>query len=220
MGRPLGSPNKEKESETTVQEPESKIQFFSEIDMNEKGSITSTLPAWYFDAHIEELKEAIGRKERALERGYVDQDQIFRVREELKLERKQLKGIEDSKPKLEGRNKDRCWNAYKSLQEQIASTLPTRKENLDGLVSPQNELKRMKSKHIKIDPEIAKACGVNVVKGHISGDEANKCYQILGKALGENTYAEKLRRDGNTEAYRSMNELTQSILKGIEARGS
>ena len=228
MARTLGAINKPKEDEETevkeevqkVQEPESKIQFFSEIDMNEKGNITSSMPAWYFEAHIDELRETIGRKERALERGYIDQDQIFRVREELKLERKQLKGIEDSKPKLGGRNKDRCWNAYKSLQDQIAETMPTRKENFDGLVSPQAELKRLKTKHIKIDPEIAKACGVNVVKGHITGDEANKCYQIIGRALGENTYTEKLRRDGNTEAYRSMNELTQTILKGMESRGS
>ena len=225
MARPMGSPNKPKEEETGMtevetQEPESKIQFFSEIDMDDKGHVTSSMPAWYFEAHIDELKETIGRKERALERGYIDQDQIFSVREELKIERKQLKGIEDSKPKLVGRNQDRCWNAYKSLQDQIAETMPTRKENFDGLVSPQSELKRLKTKHIKIDTEIAKACGVNVVHGKITGDEANKCYQILGKALGENTYTEKLRRDGNTEAYRSMNELTQSILKGMEARGS
>ena len=225
MARPMGSPNKPKEEETEMkeaetQEPESKIQFFSEIDMDDKGHVTSSMPAWYFEAHIDELKETIGRKERVLERGYIDQDQIFRVREELKIERKQLKGIEDSKPKLVGRNQDRCWNAYKSLQDQIKDTMPTRKENFDGLVSPQQELKRLKTKHIKIDTEIAKACGVNVVHGKITGDEANKCYQILGKALGENTYTEKLRRDGNTEAYRSMNELTQSILKGMEARGS
>ena len=226
MARPMGSTNKPKEDEETevkeptIQEPESKIQFFSEIDMNEKGNITSSMPAWYFEAHIDELRETIGRKERALERGYVDQDQIFRVREELKVERKQLKGIENSKPDLQGRNKDRCWSAYKSLQDQIAETMPTRKENFDGLVSPQAELKRLKTKHIKIDTEIAKACGVNVVHGKVSGDEAAKCYQILGRALGENTYTEKLRRDGNTEAYRSMNELTKSILKGMEARGS
>lgn len=224
MTRPMGSTNKSKEEETkeevTVQEPETKIQFFSEIDMNEQGHITSSMPAWYFEAHIDELKYTIEKDERALERGYIEQDQIFRTREELKVRKKQLKGIQDSKPKLAGRNQDRCWSVYKSLQEQIAATMPTRKENFDGLVSPQQELKRLKTKHIKIDTEIAKACSVNVVKGKITGDEANKCYQILGKALDENTYTEKLRRDGNTEAYRSMNELTQSILKGLDARGS
>lgn len=206
--------------ETEIQEPETKIQFFSEIDMNEKGNITSSMPAWYFEAHMEELREGIEKKERALEAGLILQDQIARTKEEVKRERSKLKGIESSKPDLQGRNKDRCWNAYKSLQEQITETMPTRKENFDGLVSPQAELKRLKTKHVKIDTEIAKACGVNVVHGKITGDEANKCYQILGRALGENTYTERLRRDGNAGAYKPMNDLTEAILKGMEIRGT
>lgn len=225
MGRPLGSANKITETVTETQEPivsepESKIQFFSEVDMNDKGYITSAMPAWYFDAHIDELREGVGRKERALQMGMVPQEDIYRTREEIKKEKAKLRSIEASKPELKGANKDRCGRAYESLQNQIKDTMPTRKENYDGLVSPQSELKRLKTKHIKIDPEIGKACGVNVVKGHITGDEANKCYQILGRALGENTFTEALRRDGNTEAYRSMNELTQSILKGLEIRGT
>ena len=223
MSRTLGAKNITKEEvkvEVEAQDPETKIQFFSEIDMNKNGHITSAMPAWYFDAHIDELKETIGRDERALERGYIEQDQIFRVREELKIKRKQLAGIKASKPELTGANHDRCWKAYKSLEEQIKDTMPTRKENFDGLVSPQSELKRLKTKHIKIDPMIAKACNVKAIHGKITGDEANKCYQILGKTMGENTYTEKLRRDGNTEAYKSMHELTQSILKGMEPRGS
>jgi len=222
MGRPIGSPNKPKEEETKVeaQEPETKIQFFSEADMNDKGYITSSMPAWYFDAHIDELRETMERKERAIKMGMVAQEDIFRTREEIKKEKAKLKSIENSKPELKGANKDRCWGAYKSLQDQIKYTMPTRKEAKDGLVSPQQELKRLKSKHIKVDTEIAKACGVNVVKGHITGDEANKCYQILGRALGENTYTEALRRDGNTEAYKSMDDLTKAILQGVQVRGT
>ena len=92
--------------------------------------------------------------------------------------------------------------------------MPTRKQAKDGLVDPYRELKRLKTKHIKIDPEIAKACGVKAVQGKISGDEANKCYQILGKALGENTIVEVLRKDGNSEAYQSIHDLTRAILDG------
>ena len=224
MANPVGRPKQKVEVEETevetkteiAQEPETKIQFFSEVDMNDQGHITSAMPAWYFDAHIDELREAVGRKERALQMGMVPQEDIFRTREEIKREKVKLKSIEASKPELKGANKDRCWKVYQSLQDQIKDTMPTRKEAKDGLVSPQQELTRLKTKHIKVDPEIAKACGVNVVKGHITGDEANKCYQILGRALGENTFTEALRRDGNTEAYRSMNDLTQTILKGMK----
>lgn len=204
------------------QEPESKIQFFGEVDMDDHGNITSEMPAWYFDVHIEKYEQEIERKERWIKLGYLEQDQIQRTKEEIKQEKKRLKEIKDSIPKLSDGTKDRCWRAYESLAKQIKETMPTRKEALDGLVSPHHELKRLKSKHIKIDPEIAKACGVNVVKGKVTGDEANKCYQILGKAIGDglNTNVEALRRDGNTEAYKSMNDLTQSILKGIEIRGA
>jgi len=215
----MGSANKPKVEITETQESESKIQFFSEIDIDEHGRITSEMPVWYFDAQIDELKEGIGRKKRALEQGFIVQDQIQAVKEELKNEVAKLERIEDSKPKLKGANKDRVWRSYESLGKQIKETMPTRKQAHDGLVNPHEELKRLKSKHVKIDTEIAKACGVKVLHGKVTGDEANKCYQILGRALGENSNPEALRRDGNSEAYQSMNELTQSILKGMEPRG-
>lgn len=190
------------------------IQFFGEVDLNDQGGIKSDMPAWYFDVHIENLRENIERKARGVERNLYAPDQILRVKEEIKVERVKLKEIEGSRPKLSGKALDKCGSAYESLQKQIRETMPTRKESKDGLVSPHEELNRMKSKHIKIDTEIAKACGVHVVRGKISGDEANKCYQILGKALGENTNVERLRRDGNTEAYTTMHDLTQAILGG------
>lgn len=217
MGRPVGSTNKVTE---TTNESEGKIQFFSEIDMDEHGKIRSEMPVWYFDAQIEELREGIGRKERSLERGEIIQEQIPTVREELIKERAKLKKIEQSKPELKGANKDKAWRAYESLGKQIKDSMPTRKQNHDGLVNPHEELKRLKGKHIKIDTEIAKACGVSVLHGKVTGDEANKCYQILGRALGENSNPEALRRDGNAEAYHSMNDLTQAILKGMEIRGA
>ena len=222
MGRPVGSTNKVTETVQTVEtthESEGKIQFFSEIDMDDHGNITSEMPVWYFDAQIEELREGIGRKERALERGFIIQEQIPLVKEELIKERAKLKRIKQSKPELKGANKDKAWRTYESLGKQIKDSMPTRKQAHDGLVNPHEELKRLKGKHVKIDTEIAKACGVNVIHGKVTGDEANKCYQILGRALGENSNPEALRRDGNIEAYQSMNDLTQAILKGVEVRG-
>lgn len=193
------------------------IKFFGEIDCNEKdGKIRSDMPAWYFDAQIEELRESASKKQRMIDRGLIEPDQVPILKNEISGEKARLKAIESSRPNLQGKALDMTANAYKSLGEQIKYSMPTRKETRNGLVSPQDELARLKDKrHIKISPEIAKACGVNAVKGQITGDQANKCYQILGKALGENTSVEKLRRDGNTEAYQSMNELTQAILKGV-----
>ena len=205
MGRPA------KETITN----ESKIQFFGEIDMNDQtGAIRSDMPAWFFDVHIDNLREGIERKARGVSLNLYAPDQVLRVKEEIAMERERLKEIEDSRPMLSSTQKDRCFKAYESLRTQIGDTMPTRKEAKNGLVSPHEELKRLKTKHISIAPEIAKACGVHVIHGKISGDEANKCFQILGKTLGESINVERLRRDGNSEAYKSMHDLTQAILNG------
>lgn len=196
------------------------IRFFGEIDCNEiDGSIKSHMPAWYHETHIEELRESTSRKERMIERGLVQPDQVPILRNEIAGEKARLKAIEESRPNLEGKHKDMAYKAYKNLEAQIRDSMPTRKETKQGLVNPQEELKRLKdARHISLSPEIAKACGVKAYRGQLTGDQANKCYQILGKALGENTNVERLRRDGNTEAYRSMHDLTQAILKGVEIR--
>jgi len=198
-----------------VTETEDKIRFFGEIDMDERsGNIRSDMPAWFFDVHIDNLKEGIERKERGLALNLYAPDQVLRIKGEIASEKEKLDSIEKTRPVLSDKQKDKIYNAYQSLQGQIKDTMPTRKQARDGLVSPHEELKRWKNKHISISPEIAKACGVHVVHGKISGNEADKCYQILGKVLGENTSVERLRRDGNSEAYQSMNDLAQAILKG------
>ena len=191
-----------------------KIRFFGEVDLNSQGGRTSDVPAWCFDVHIDEMEESIARKQRQIELGIVAPDSVHLMKEEIRAEREKLELIKSSKPELTGSQKDKCYNAYKVLGERIADTLPTRKEMQDGLVNPHDELKRMKSKHISISPEIAKACMVKPVNGKISGDEANKCYRILGAALGEDVSTERLRRDGGGEAYKTMESLTRAILEG------
>jgi hypothetical protein len=193
------------------------IQFFGDVDMNENNKITSQLPAWYFDRAVDEMQESIDRKKRALKAHMIKEDLIQRTENEIKAEEKRILEVNDSRPKLDGRQQDKCAEAYKQLADQIQNSMPTRKQSRDGLVSPHKELQRMKNKHITIDPTIARACGVKVDKSNrISGDEAAKCYKILGKLLNENTNVESLRRDGNSEAYQSMNDLTQAILRGAK----
>ena len=207
-------------AEATEDKSDTKIQFFSEIDCDDKtGAIRSQMPCWYFDAQINELRETINRKERGLERNLFAPDQIMRIQEEVKAERARLKQIEGSKPSL-GVHKDRCANAYNSLGQQIRDAMPTRKQAKDGLVSPHKELERLNGRHFKLDPMLAKACGVNAIRGQITGKDAEKCYKILGRSLNENTNTEALRRDGNSEAFQSMNDLTQAILSGKPIKGT
>jgi tellurite resistance protein len=199
-----------------TEEKSSKIQFFGEVDLSKEGKIISDMPAWYFDVHIADLEEGVAKKERALERGTVKADQIPMIREQVKAEREKLKLIERSRPNLNSTQENMCYKVYQNLERQIKDSMPTRKQAKDGLVNPQQELKRLKEKHITINPEVAAACGVHASRGKVTGDEANKCYQILGRALKSNTNVEALRKDGNSEAYQTMHDLTQAILKGKE----
>jgi hypothetical protein len=193
------------------------IQFFGDVDMNDNNKIMSHLPAWYFDNAVDEMQESIDRKKRALKAHMIKEDLIQRTENEIQAEEKRIREVKDSRPKLSGPQQDKCAETYKALAEQIQNSMPTRKQSRDGLVSPHKELQRMKNKHITIDPGIAKACGIKADKSNkISGDEAAKCYKILGKLLNENTNVESLRRDGNAEAYQSMNDLTQAILRGAK----
>ena len=194
---------------------ESKIQFFGEIDLNENGNIKSDMPAWYLDRHIEELEENIIRKQGMIDRQEVVNDQVPVLKEQIKADTARLKAINATRPHLEGKDLDRCAKAYEKLAKNISDTLPTRKQAKDGLVDPHRELKRLKTKHIPIDPTIAAACGVRPHQGKITGDEANKCYQILGKALGENTNPEALRRDGGVESYQTENDNLKRILDEV-----
>lgn len=195
------------------------FSFFGEIDLNEKGGIRSDTPAWYFDVHIDELEESMARKQRAIDHNLVEPEQALRMREEIKNEKAKLRAIKESRPTLTTAQRDKCANAYFSLESQIAESLPTRKEDREGLISPRDELKRMKTHHIEIDPDVARACGCEPRNGKITGDQANKCFSILGKHLGENYRVERLRRDGGGEAYKTMNDLAKAIFEGKEIRG-
>ena len=195
-------------------EDSERIQFFGEVDLNPEGGRVADVPSWCFDIHIEEMQETIDRKRRQIELGIVTQESVHLMREEIKMEQDRLDQIVASRPKLTGNQQDKVYNAYNKLGQRIRDTLPTRKENEDGLINAHDELRRMKDKHISISPEIAKACMVKPVNGKISGDEANKCYRILGSALGENTNVERLRRDGGGDAYKTMETLTKAILEG------
>jgi hypothetical protein len=192
------------------------IQFFGDCDINKDNKISAQYPAWYHELHIEELKESIGRKERALDNRMIKEDMIMRTKNELDAEKKKLKSIVDSKPELSDSQRDKCYSAYVELSKQIAETMPTRRDARNGFVSPQQERNRLDKNHIKISPDVARACGIKNIEGDkISGKAADKCFKILGRMLGEPTNVETLRRDGSSEAYRTVNDHTMAILNAL-----
>jgi len=191
------------------------IQFFGNVDKTKDGAVASEMPAWFFDVQMEKLTEDISRKERQIERGQVPPDHVFMVKNEIEGLKKKVTEIQMSKPTLKGGQKDMVYKEYQGLQQQLADSMPTIREDRRGFVNPRDELKRMKTPHIGISEKMAEACGVKTTKGKISGDQAAKCYKMMGKILGENTNVERIRREGRSESYRSMEDLTKRILDKV-----
>ena len=191
------------------------IEFFGNVDKNSKGEIASDLPAWYFDFHLSELEESVSKKKRQIERGQILPESVFNVQNEIKSKEVRIKEIQASKPKLVGGQKDKVSKAYFSLKNEIANSMPTKLENMEGYTNPREELKRMKDFHIKVDPEIAKACNVKMERGKVTGDGADRIFKMSGRLLGENENIEKIRREGQSEAYRTMEDLTSKILEKV-----
>lgn len=188
------------------------IQFFGEIDRNKEGNVSSDMPAWFFDAQIDEMEEAVGRKRRELDKGDVPIQHYPLKKQQLKNLEAKLEKINASKPRLQGGQKTQFANEYHKLQNLIADSMPTRREDRMGYVSPREELNRCKTHHIQMDPGVAKSCGIKLVKGKATGDQAAKAYKMIGKQIGENTNIERIRKEGKSEAQRTIDQLTSYII--------
>lgn len=171
------------------------LEFFGKVDRDRDGNIGSTLPAWYFDAQVDTMKEGIQRREAALERGDIPSDYVYQTREDLKRDRERLDGIESSRPRLNEVQTSTLGKTYKELSSDIRDSMFTRDDVQRGFADAHEEARRMVKPCIKVDPELARKCGVtNIVNGMVSRNDATKILKITGKALGEETNVERLRK--------------------------
>jgi len=172
----------------------SSISFFGKVDR--KGDrITSEYPSWMLDVHVDELRESVAQRERALERGDVAPSEVNYIREALKKEKARLAEIDVAKPKLTSEQTDKVAKEYDKLGKEIKDSMFSYDEMQKGLANPHEEARRMVNPCIKVDFEVARACGVTPnEKGLVSRNDAAKIFKISGKFLGENTNVEALRR--------------------------
>jgi len=193
----------------------SDIQFFGKVDRDRDGKITSNIPAWYFDTHIDSMREEIERKERAITRNEIPYEDLERTKAEIRKSRVRLNEITQSKPTITDKDRDKVGEWYKDLEEKIKDALPTRSDDLMGRANPQEEFKKNKKPCIPVDASLIKALGMRQSEGKITRDQAVTAYKIIGKALGENTDIERIRREGNYGTYHSTNDITKAILEGM-----
>ena len=173
------------------------------------------MPAWFHDVHLEMMEEEVGKKKRMLQQGRIPQDNIFMVQNEIKADEAKILEIKNSKPVLKGGQVDMVYKEYLSVGQQIAEAMPTKREEREGFANPRDELIKSNTAGIAISDKMAHALGVKPTKGKITLKQAQKFYKIAGKALGENSNIERLRREGRSESYRTMEDLTKKILEKV-----
>ena len=178
------------------------ISFFGGVDKNKKGNRASEVPSWAMQTHIEDLREGIASKERAIERGDIPLDSIPQTRAEIQKEKQRLTDILDSRPKASPDVEDKLWKVYRSLSKDIQDSLFTRSDMKLGLASPHEEARRMVNPIIKVTKDIVELCEKNGVPVAVKGNEAyltrnnaSKIWKWAGHYLGEPTNVETLRRD-------------------------
>lgn len=183
------------------------VEFFGAVDRKDgrpDGRICSEYPAFYFDTHIRDMEEEVARKERALDAGMISPAHVASQRAEVKQERERLDAIKKSSVNLTGKTKDEAVKVYKDLEGKIGDSMFTRTDMEKGLADAHEELRRQKVPRIDVKgyTKLFHNMGIPITKGKASRDQCAKVYKILGKALGENTNTERLRKDTHGGTYR------------------
>lgn len=195
------------------------IKFFGTADRQNKrvtGDIRSEYPAWYHPVRMEILEEEVKKGEHQIKSGAINKlpnTEEFRM--ELERKRVLLDTIKSDKPVLNGKDKDRAANAYRSLTARIRELMPTYTDMHKGLANAHEENKKDHSPCVDVQGfvDIARECGVKVPKGEsaVTRKQATRIWKIVGAALGERTNVEHLRQDENTGTLHSERSIDQMI---------
>lgn len=192
-----------------------KINFFNSVDRKgrrEDGDIASEYPAFYFPTHLRELRDEVAKAEQQIELNLVPPSELPYAKNDLKRSKKRLEEIENSMPKIKGKEKDEMAALYKSLEGQISDSMYSRTQMKKGLADVHEEARRMSEPIIKIGIEgkFFENMGIKPVDGKITRNQASRAYKIMGRVLEANTNIEALRKDyntGTTQFEKSLREL-------------
>ena len=184
------------------------ISFFGDVDKiksgENAGKTGSTFPSWYFTGKVEDLQDSINALKRRLE----DEGATPVVRRawqrDLQAMEKRLDNINQSRPTIEGADKDELNKALKELKEEIMSSNYSRDDMVKGRANAGTQWRvnvgADPSKLIKVPKALAKACGIQLERGgdphyvKLSRNAANRCWKIGRKYLGEDPNTGLLRK--------------------------
>lgn len=172
------------------------IKIYGDVDRREDGRPRGFKPSWAETKAIENLKEEIDSRKRQLERGLIPSSEVHLAQEAVRKGTERLAEIEDGRPKLDDTKRDQVSKERKRLGKEIGDLLFSYTEMDMGFADPHEEVARMTEKKIKMDPEQAKECGITLINGKGSRDDAAQMFQHLSYALGESPDIERLRKTG------------------------
>ncbi len=178
--------------------PEGSVEFYGEVDLNKKGELASFMPAWSYTQLIDDLKEQIDSKKRAIDSGALEAESLVRVREEHKKLKERYESIVSSKPKIDP---DRLNKVSQSLGDKISEAMFSHDDRKKGLVDAHEEARRMVQPCIKLTDDeaiMAKAAKIKGVKDGssyvVSRTQAEKLWKLTRRALGEMSNVNALRK--------------------------
>jgi hypothetical protein len=176
------------------------MDFFGDLDKNGKGKVASEYPAWYYDVHLDNLREDVSSAKRALAAGRVSAETVQVVKAEIEQGSSKIEQIEKTRPKLSDKERDGLWKLYKEeLCPLISANLFSRSSMQKGLASGHEEAKRMVECRIPVKSELLATmltcANGKVVSGKTNRNSLAKVFKMVGKLLGEATNIEVLRAD-------------------------
>lgn len=170
-------------------ESESGVTFYGEVDLNKKGEFSSFMPAWSYTQLLEDMKEQIDSKKRAIDSGLLDAERLVEVRAEHKRLKTRYDDIMASKPDMDMDKLDRL---SKSIGDKISEAMFTRDQMKLGLADAHEEARRMSQPCIELKDEEASLAVDARIKGVKKGNsyvvsrtQAEKLWKLTRKAMGE-----------------------------------
>lgn len=178
------------------------VDLYSNLDRDRYGNIASEFPAWYFETHLDNMKEELNSIERRLERGAVSQEEQPYARAEMERLKEKIRSIEKSKPQIKDGERTTLQKCYRELAGKIQDSMFTYSEMMMGTANANEEARRMVNPCIGLSASLktlAKTCNVKMAQGGtVSRNGAIKIWKIIGKLINEGTNVESLRRDKAT----------------------
>jgi len=164
-----------------------KISFFGAVDRKDghkDGAVMSSYPAWFFNRHIDDLKESIASDERMMERGQVPvQAQPTHIAD-IKQRKERLDKIMESQPSLNVGQRAHLERVHRELESRIVDARFTYDEMRYGSASAHDEMMRQKMPCIKMEPDIVQSLNLKANSDNlVSRDEAEKAWKIIGRRL-------------------------------------